>query len=69
MAGENISSKRESKELEVAELQMFRFSVGLTRMDMIGNKDIRKTAQVRHFGDEVRVARLRWLGHEGRRDS
>ncbi|KAF3704702.1 hypothetical protein EXN66_Car020392 [Channa argus] len=50
--------KRQEAELEVAELKMLRFSLGVTRMDRIRNEDIRGTAHVRCFGDKVREARL-----------
>ncbi|KAK2902094.1 hypothetical protein Q8A73_011840 [Channa argus] len=59
--------KRQEAELEVAELKMLRFSLGVTRMDRIRNEDIRGTAHVRCFGDKVREARLRWFGHVQRR--
>ena len=38
-------------------------------MDRIRNERIRGTAQVRHVGDKLREARLRWFGHMQRRDS
>ena len=60
--------KRQEAELEVAELRMLRFSLGVTRMDKIRNKYIRGTAHVRRFGEKVREARLRWFGHVQRRD-
>ncbi|KAK2913101.1 hypothetical protein Q8A73_007214 [Channa argus] len=60
--------KRQEAELEVAELKMLRFSLGVTRMDRIRNEDIRGTAHVRCFGDKVREARLRWFGHVQRRN-
>ncbi|RXN38888.1 Retrovirus-related Pol poly LINE-1 [Labeo rohita] len=60
--------KRQEAELEVAELKMLRFSLGVTRMDRIENKFIRGTTHVRCFGDKVREARLRWFGHVQRRD-
>ena len=41
-------------ELEVAELKMLRFSLGVTRMDTISNKQIRGTALVRFSGNKVR---------------
>ncbi|KAK2920086.1 hypothetical protein Q8A73_002290 [Channa argus] len=53
--------KRQEAELEVAELKMLRFSLGVTRMDRIRNEYIRGTAHVRCFGDKVREARLRWF--------
>ncbi|KAI5086740.1 hypothetical protein C0J45_2291, partial [Silurus meridionalis] len=61
-------SKRQEVELEVAELKMLRFSLGVTRMDKIRNEFIRGTAHVGCFGDKVREARLRWFGHVQRRD-
>ncbi|KAI5612237.1 hypothetical protein C0J50_0905, partial [Silurus asotus] len=61
-------SKRQEAELEVAELKMLRFSLGVTRMDKIRNEFIRGTAHVRCFGDKVREARLRWFGHVQRGD-
>ncbi|KAK3540940.1 hypothetical protein QTP86_006406 [Hemibagrus guttatus] len=61
--------KRQESELEVAELKMLRFSLGVTRLDRIRNKFIRGTAHVVHLGDKVREARLRWFGHVQRRES
>ncbi|KAI5100192.1 von Willebrand factor A domain-containing protein 5A isoform X4, partial [Silurus meridionalis] len=61
-------SKRQEMELEVAELKMLRFSLGVTTMDRIRNEFIRGTAHVGCFGDKVRKARLRWFGHVQRRD-
>ncbi|KAK3572429.1 hypothetical protein QTP86_032648 [Hemibagrus guttatus] len=61
--------KRQESELEVAELKMLRFSLGVTRLDRIRNEYIRGTAHVGCLGDKVREARLRWFGHVQRRDS
>ncbi|KAK3534085.1 hypothetical protein QTP86_001163 [Hemibagrus guttatus] len=55
--------KRQESELEVAELKMLRFSLGVTRLDRIRNEYIRGTAHVGRLGDKVREARLRWFGH------
>ncbi|KAK3526491.1 hypothetical protein QTP70_029992, partial [Hemibagrus guttatus] len=60
--------KRQESELEVAELKMLRFSLGVTRLDRIRNEYIRGTAHVGHLGNKVREARLRWFGHVQRRD-
>ncbi|KAK3549019.1 hypothetical protein QTP70_025091, partial [Hemibagrus guttatus] len=60
--------KRQESELEVAELKMLRFSLGVTRLDRIRNEYIRGTAHVGRLGDKVREARLRWFGHVQRRD-
>ncbi|KAK3545511.1 hypothetical protein QTP70_007769 [Hemibagrus guttatus] len=61
--------KRQKSELEVAELKMLRFSLGVTMLDRIMNKYIRGTAHVGRLGDKVREARLRWFGHVQKRES
>ncbi|KAK3556412.1 hypothetical protein QTP70_008101 [Hemibagrus guttatus] len=61
--------KRQESELEVAELKMLRFSLGVTRLDRIRNEYIRGTAHVGRLGDKVWEARLRWFGHVQRRES
>ncbi|KAK3560556.1 hypothetical protein QTP86_010961 [Hemibagrus guttatus] len=61
--------KRQESELEVAELKMLRFSLGVTRLDRIRNEYIRGTAHVGRLGDKLREARLRWFGHVQRRES
>ncbi|KAK3562250.1 hypothetical protein QTP86_033296, partial [Hemibagrus guttatus] len=60
--------KRQESELEVAELKMLRFSLGVTRLDRIRNEYIRGTAHVGRLGDKVRETRLRWFGHVQRRE-
>ncbi|KAK3517683.1 hypothetical protein QTP70_015690 [Hemibagrus guttatus] len=61
--------KRQESELEVAELKMLTFSLGVTRLDRIRNEYIRGTAHVGRLGDKVREARLRWFGHVQRREN
>ena len=61
-------TKRQEAEMEVAELKMLRFSLGVTRMDKIRNEYIIGTAQVGKFGEKTREARLRWYGHLRRKD-
>ena len=61
-------TKRQEAEMEVAELKMLLFSLGVTRMDKIRNEYIRGTAQVGRFGEKTREARLRWYGHVLRKD-
>ncbi|KAL7854724.1 hypothetical protein SRHO_G00169140 [Serrasalmus rhombeus] len=56
------AKKRQEAELEVAEMKMLRFSLGVTRMDKIRNEQIRGTVKVEQFGDKAREARLRWFG-------
>ena len=45
-------TKRQEAEMEVAELKMLRFSLGVTSMDKIRNEYIRGTAQVGKFGEK-----------------
>ena len=61
--------KRQETELEVAEIKMLRFSLGMTRMDRIRYEYIRGTAHVRCFEDKVSETRQRWFGQVQRRDS
>ncbi|KAI5099200.1 hypothetical protein C0J45_11339, partial [Silurus meridionalis] len=66
-------SKKQEAELEVAELKVLRFSLGVMKMDRIRNEFIRGTVvctvcTLGCFGDKVREARLRWFGHVQRRD-
>ena len=61
-------TKRQEAEMEVAELKMLRFSLGVTRMDKIRKEYIRGTAQVGKFGEKTREARLRWYGHLRKKD-
>lgn len=51
-------AKHQETQLEVAELKMLRFSLGLTRMDNMRNEIIRGTAQIELLGDKVRETRL-----------
>ena len=61
-------TKRQEAEMEVAELKMLRFALGVKRMDKIRNLYIRGTAQVRRLGEKTREARLRWYVHVRRKD-
>ncbi|KAF7704300.1 hypothetical protein HF521_021372 [Silurus meridionalis] len=46
-------SKRQEVELEVAELKMLRFSLGVMKIERITKEFIRGTVHVGRFGDEV----------------
>lgn len=46
-------------------LEMLRWLLEVIRMDRIRNESIIGTAQVEHFEDKVREARLRSFGHVG----
>ena len=61
-------TKKQVKEMEVAEIKMLRFAMGVTRKDKIRNKQIRSTAKVERLGMKIREGRLRWYGHVMRRD-
>ena len=56
-------TKKQEAELEVAELKMLRFLLGMTRIDKIKNEYIWGTAHMKCFGDKTREARLRWFRH------
>ena len=56
------------EEMEVAEMKMLRFTMGVTRKDKIRNKHIRSTVKVEWLGMKMREGRLRWYGHVMRRD-
>ena len=47
-------TKSQEAEMEVGELKMLRFSLGVTRMDKIRDEYIRETAQVGKFGENSR---------------
>ena len=61
-------TKKQVKEMEVAEMKMLRFTMGMTRKDKIRNEHIRSTVKVERLGMKMREDRLRWYGHVMRRD-
>ena len=54
--------------MEVAEMKMLRFSLGVTRVDRFRNEEIRERLGVIELGAKLREARLRWMGHVYRRE-
>ena len=54
--------------MEVAEMKMLRFAMGVTRKDKIRNENIKSTVKVEQLGMKMREGRLRWYGHVMRRD-
>lgn len=50
-----LIQKGQEAELEVAEIEMFRFSLGVTRMDRIRGMNTSEGQHVRCFRDKVRV--------------
>ena len=61
-------TKKQVEEMEVAEMKMLRFAMGVTRKDKIRNEYIRSTVKVKRLGMKMREGRLRWYGHVMRRD-
>ena len=61
-------TKKQVQEMEVAEMKMLRFAMGVTRKDKIKNEHIRNTVKVERLEMKMREGRLRWYGHVMRRD-
>ena len=61
-------TKKHVQEMEVAEMKMLRFAMGVTRKDKIRNEHIGSTVKVERLGMKMREGRLRWYGHVMRRD-
>ena len=55
-------TKKQVEEMEVAEMKMLRFTMGVTRKDKIRNEHIRSTVKVERLGMKMREGRLRWYG-------
>ena len=61
-------TKRQVEDMEVAEMKIMRFAMGVTRKDTIRNEYIRVTDKVERLEMKMREGRLRWYGHVMRRD-
>ena len=61
-------TEREAGKMEVAELKMVRWALGVTRKDKIRNEYVRATAKIAKLGDKLRNAKLRWYGHAKKRE-
>ena len=61
-------TKKQVEEMEVAEMNMLRFAMEVTRKDKNTNEHIRSTVKVERLGMKMREGRLRWYGHVMRRD-
>ena len=61
-------TKKQVEEMEVAEMKMLRFAMGVTRKDKIRNEHIKSTVKVERLIMKMREGRLRWYGHVMRRD-
>ena len=63
-----VVTKKQVKEMKVAEMKMLRFAMGVMRKDKIRNEYIRGIVKVEQLGMKMREDRLRWYGHVMRRD-
>ena len=61
-------TKKQVEEMEVAEMKMLRFAMGVMRKDEIRNEHIGSTVKVERLGMKMRERRLRWYGYVMRRD-
>ena len=53
-------TKKQVEEVEVAELKMLRFALGMTRKDKIRNEHIRSTVKVERLG--MKMSEAGWGG-------
>ena len=61
-------TERQMEKMEVAELKIVRWALGVTRKDKIRNEYVRGTAKIAKLGDKLRNPRLRWYKHVKRRE-
>ena len=61
-------TKRQEKQMEVAEMRMLSFPMGLTRKDKVRNEVVRERMGVGELSGKLRETRMRWYGHVTRRD-
>ena len=61
-------TKKQVEEMEVAEMKMLRFAMGVTRKDKKRNEYIKSTVKVERLGIKMREGRMRWYRHVMRRD-
>ena len=61
-------TKKQVEEMEVTEMKMVRFTMGVTRKDKIRNEHIRSTLKVQQLGMKMREGRLGWYEHVMKRD-
>ena len=53
-----VVTKKQVEEMEVAEMKMLRYAMGVTRKDKIRNEHIRSTVKVERLGIKMREGRL-----------
>ena len=62
------TTKTQEEELNVAEMKMLRFALGVTRKDGSKNEHILETVKVGQISKKMRESRLQWYGHVKRRE-
>ena len=61
-------TNKQVEEMEVAEMKMLRFAIGVTRKNKIRNEYIRSIVRVERLEMKMREGRLRCYGHAMKRD-
>ena len=61
-------TKKQVKEIKVAEMTKLRFAMGVTRKKKIRNEYIRVTVKTERLVKQMKEGRLRWYGHVMKRD-
>ena len=56
-------TKKQVEKIEVAEMKMLRFAMGVTRKHKIRNEYIRGTVKIERLGMKMKEGRPRWYGH------
>ena len=60
--------KAQEKRLDMADMRMFRWMSGVTKLDRMRNEIIRWTTKVGVISKKVQESRLKWYGHVLRRE-
>ena len=63
-----LMTKAQEGRIEVAEMKMLRFSLGLARVNRVRNEVVRRILGARRLGEKAREQRLRWYDHVRRRE-
>ena len=63
-----VVTERQVGKMEVAELKMLRWALGVTRKDKKRDKYVKGAAKIAKLGDKLRNGRIRWYGHVKRRE-
>ena len=63
-----VVTKKQVDEMEVANIKMLRFALGMTRKGEIRNKYIKATVKLEQLGMKMRESKMSWYGYVMRRD-